>query len=157
MGVWALRLAPGAALVAPLAWCCAVMFYSRRYFCGPVSIVSMLNLWGDILHGDDHMVGGYIEVRQGERGLRQIGSADGCERDRRRGGNQNLCGFGLRRVGGCHLHVVMRQRPVIPLAQGSKGDSLKSERMPLVHGLAIVQHRLQLALLLGREHLAHGK
>jgi len=50
MGVWALRLAPGAELVAPLAWCCAVMFYSRRGLCGPVSAVMSLGLDGAILH-----------------------------------------------------------------------------------------------------------
>jgi len=47
MGVWALRLALGA---APVAWCCAVMFYSRRGLCGPGSAVMSLELDGAILH-----------------------------------------------------------------------------------------------------------
>lgn len=50
MGVWALRFAPGAELVAPLAWCCAVMFCSRRGLCGPMSAVMSLELDGAILH-----------------------------------------------------------------------------------------------------------
>lgn len=47
MGVWALRLAPGA---VPVAWCCAVMCDSRRGLCGPVSAVMSLELDGAILH-----------------------------------------------------------------------------------------------------------
>lgn len=47
MGLWALRLAPG---VVPVAWCCAVMCYSRRGLCGPVSAVMSLELDGAILH-----------------------------------------------------------------------------------------------------------
>ena len=60
MGVWALRLAPGAELVAPLAWCCAVMFCSRRGLCGPVSAVMSLELDGAILH---------ISAATGEAGI----------------------------------------------------------------------------------------
>ena len=58
MGVWALRLALGA---APVAWCCAVMFYSRRGLCGPGSAVMSLELDGAILH---------ISAATGEVGFR---------------------------------------------------------------------------------------
>lgn len=48
MGVWALKLAPG-------AWYCAVMCYSRRCSCGQTSAVMGLNL-GAILHARGKMV-----------------------------------------------------------------------------------------------------
>jgi hypothetical protein len=48
MGVWALKLAPG-------AWYCAVMCYSRRCSCGQTSAVIGLNL-GAILHARGKMV-----------------------------------------------------------------------------------------------------
>ena len=54
MGVWALRL-------ALVAWCCAVMFYSRRCSCGQASAVMGLNLVA-ILHARAEMVRGYLAL-----------------------------------------------------------------------------------------------
>lgn len=70
MGVWALKLAPG-------AWYCAVMCYSRRCSCGQTSAVMGLNL-GAILHARAEMVRGYLASGRRAVGFHWPGGGKPC-------------------------------------------------------------------------------